>query len=90
MTTAPPPTEFVYLVVGYDGSPPASRALDAAVRLLQRVSGHEESQEEITIPAAPINAALSAALAVEAAALRVMNMPFGSSLLALARKRVGA
>ncbi len=33
MTTAPPPTEFVHLVVGYDGSPPASRALDAAVRL---------------------------------------------------------
>ena len=39
MTTAPPPTEFVHLVVGYDGSPPASRALDAAVRLLQGRSG---------------------------------------------------
>jgi nucleotide-binding universal stress UspA family protein len=35
MTTAPPPTGFLRLVVGYDGSPPASRALDAAVRLLQ-------------------------------------------------------
>ena len=58
----------------------------AAVRLLQRVSGHEESQEEISIPAAPINAVLGAALAVEALALRVINMPFGSSLLALARK----
>jgi nucleotide-binding universal stress UspA family protein len=33
MTTAPPPTQFVHLVVGYDGSPPASRALDAAVRV---------------------------------------------------------
>lgn len=60
----------------------------AGVRLLQRVSGHEESQREITIPAAPINAALSAALALEAAAFRVVNMPFGSSLLALARRPV--
>lgn len=58
----------------------------AGVRLLQRVSGHEESHEEMTIPAAPINLALTAALAVEAAAVRVMNMPFGSSLLALAVK----
>jgi ubiquinone/menaquinone biosynthesis C-methylase UbiE len=58
----------------------------AAVRLLQRVSGHQESEHEISVPPAPLNAALSAVLAVEAAALRVMNMPFGSSLLALARK----
>ncbi|MEO8078862.1 MAG: class I SAM-dependent methyltransferase [Acidobacteriota bacterium] len=58
----------------------------AAVRLLQRVSGHEESQQEISIPSAPINAVLSATLAMEAAALRVINMPFGSSLLALASK----
>jgi nucleotide-binding universal stress UspA family protein len=35
MTTAQPPTVFLHFVVGYDGSPPASRALDAAVRLLQ-------------------------------------------------------
>ena len=42
MTTAPPPTEFVHLVVGYDGSLPASRALDAAVRLLQGRTGHIE------------------------------------------------
>jgi nucleotide-binding universal stress UspA family protein len=39
MTTATPPAAFVRLVVGYDGSPPASRALDAAVRLLQGRSG---------------------------------------------------
>jgi hypothetical protein len=58
----------------------------AAVRLLQRVSGHQESEHEISIPPAPVNEALSAVLALEAAALRVMNMPFGSSLLALARK----
>lgn len=58
----------------------------AAVRLLQRVSGHKETEQEIAIPPGPINAALSAALAVEACALRVVNMPFGSSVVALARK----
>jgi ubiquinone/menaquinone biosynthesis C-methylase UbiE len=58
----------------------------AAVRLLQRVSGHGESQQEISIPPAPFNAALTAALAVEAALIRVVNMPFGSSLMALAQK----
>src|SRR6266853_740890 len=42
MTTGPPPTEFVHLVVGYDGSPPASRALDAAVRLLRGRTGRIE------------------------------------------------
>jgi nucleotide-binding universal stress UspA family protein len=39
MTTATPPTGFLHLVVGYDGSPPASRALDAAVNLLQGRTG---------------------------------------------------
>jgi nucleotide-binding universal stress UspA family protein len=40
MTTALPPARFLHLVVGYDGSPPASRALDAAARLLQSRTGH--------------------------------------------------
>jgi nucleotide-binding universal stress UspA family protein len=34
-----PPTGNLYLVVGYDGSPPATRALDATVRLLYGRSG---------------------------------------------------
>jgi nucleotide-binding universal stress UspA family protein len=38
----PPATPFLHLVVGYDGSPPASRALDAAVRLLQGRTGSIE------------------------------------------------
>src|SRR5690348_1453407 len=42
MTTAMPPTRFLHLVVGYDGSLPASRALDAAVRLLQGRIGRIE------------------------------------------------
>ena len=40
MTTAPPPAAFLHLVVGYDGSPPARRALDAAILLLHGRSGH--------------------------------------------------
>jgi SAM-dependent methyltransferase len=60
----------------------------AAVRLKQRVAGdHVESQEEITVPPAPVNAVLSGLLALEAAALRVVNMPIGSSLIAVAVKR---
>jgi nucleotide-binding universal stress UspA family protein len=39
VTTATPPSAPLYLVVGYDGSPPASRALDAAARLLQGRTG---------------------------------------------------
>jgi SAM-dependent methyltransferase len=58
----------------------------AAVRLKQRLSGHVESQDEISVPPAPVNAVLSGLLAVEAAALRVVNMPLGSSLLAVAKK----
>ena len=42
MTTAMLPTRFLHLVVGYDGSPPASRALEAAVRLLQGRIGRIE------------------------------------------------
>jgi nucleotide-binding universal stress UspA family protein len=42
MTTATPPAGFLRLVVGYDGTPPASRALDAAVRLLQGRPGRIE------------------------------------------------
>jgi nucleotide-binding universal stress UspA family protein len=39
MTTAAPPAGFIRLVVGYDGSPPATRAFAAAVRLLQGRAG---------------------------------------------------
>ncbi len=39
MIPAALPTGLIHLVVGYDGSPPASRALDAAARLLQGRTG---------------------------------------------------
>jgi SAM-dependent methyltransferase len=59
------------------------------VRLAQRVLGlstPEEASADLVVPAKPINAALSALVALEARALRVTNMPVGSSLLALARR----
>ena len=58
----------------------------AGVRFAQRALGHQESAAEISVPPRPVNAALSGLLAVESAALRVMNMPAGSSVLCLARK----
>jgi ubiquinone/menaquinone biosynthesis C-methylase UbiE len=60
--------------------------LVAAIRLKQRLTGHEESQDEISMPFGPVNAILSGLLAVEAAALRVVDMPLGSSLMAVAEK----
>ena len=33
------PSQELYLVVGYDGSPPSTRALDAAIRLLRGRTG---------------------------------------------------
>jgi len=59
------------------------------VRLSQRLMGlstPEETGADISTPAAPVNAMLSALLAAEAFALKFVNMPLGSSLLALARK----
>jgi SAM-dependent methyltransferase len=59
------------------------------VRLIQRwLSGdkHEPGEFDIAVPPAPINAALTGLLAIEAAALKRMNMPIGSSLLCHARK----
>ena len=58
----------------------------AAVRLFQRASGHEESNQEISVPPGPVNAALTGALAVEARLLRFVDMPFGSSVMALAQR----
>lgn len=58
----------------------------AAIRMKQRVSGHVESQDEIAIPPAPVNALLTGLLALEAAAARFVDMPLGSSLLAVAER----
>ncbi len=43
VTTTTPPATDLRLIVGYDGSPPAERALDAAVNLLQGRAGRVEA-----------------------------------------------
>ena len=46
MNAPAPPAGNLYLVVGYDGSPPAIRALDAAVRPLHGRTGSVEVPAE--------------------------------------------
>ena len=60
--------------------------LVAGVRFAQRLVGHRESDSEMRVPAAPVNLALSGVLAIEGVALRFVDIPLGSSLLALARR----
>jgi SAM-dependent methyltransferase len=60
--------------------------LVAGVRFGQRLFGHRESTQEISVPAWPVNAALTALLAAEATAVRWVDMPIGSSLLGLVRR----
>lgn len=60
-----------------------------AVRTTQRFMGlasPEEAGTDVVVPAAPINALLRMLLRLEARALRVVDMPIGSSLLCVARK----
>ena len=68
----------------------ATFPLVAAVRVLQRrglMRGAGDRSRDIQMPPAAVNAALSAALALEATLVRAIDMPFGSSLLALAEKQ---
>jgi ubiquinone/menaquinone biosynthesis C-methylase UbiE len=60
-----------------------------AVRLTQRVLGHgqDAAETEMSVPMTPVNAVLTAALTVEAAVLRWVPLPAGSSVLCVARKR---
>ena len=60
-----------------------------AVRLAQRLIGlatPEEGGTDIAVPPAPVNDTLTALLSLESRALPHVNMPVGSSLLALARR----
>jgi nucleotide-binding universal stress UspA family protein len=56
MSTVTPPAADLQLIVGFDGSPPASRALDAAVNLLQGRTGRIEV---VYVAHMPSTAALS-------------------------------
>lgn len=63
--------------------------LVAAARALQRrghLRGDGRASRDLRTPAAPLNAVLTAALALEAAIVRTVDLPVGSSLLALAEK----
>ena len=62
MSTATPPATDLRLVVGFDGSPPSSRALDAAVNLLQ---GRIGRIEVVYVAHMPSMAALSPAAVAE-------------------------
>jgi ubiquinone/menaquinone biosynthesis C-methylase UbiE len=63
----------------------------APLRIAQRVRGlalsdeDARAEQEIAVPPRAVNAIMIALLAAEAAVVRVANMPFGSSLLAVAR-----
>jgi len=65
--------------------------LTLAARLMDRVRGRAAvaSDADLRVPPAPVNAVLSAAVAVDAALLRTMNLPIGTSLLCIAQKRAG-
>ncbi len=60
------------------------------VRVLHRMTAYggqvEAGDGEIMVPIAPVNAALTALVSLEAIALRAVNMPIGGSLMCLARK----
>jgi SAM-dependent methyltransferase len=60
-----------------------------AVRLVQRLIRpirEPSGDSDLTVPAAPVNAALTAVLAAEAWLARYVRIPFGSSLMIVARK----
>ncbi len=62
-------------------------ALARAVQRVRGLSTEQDADQEISVPAAPVNAVLTAALMLETAWVRAgINNPFGSSLLCLARK----
>jgi ubiquinone/menaquinone biosynthesis C-methylase UbiE len=58
-----------------------------AQRLTRRFREEPRADGDIAVPFAPVNAALTAALNVEAALQRRVEMPVGSSLLVVARKK---
>jgi len=59
-----------------------------AIRGFERLTGRaaEESESDLAVPAAPVNALLDAALRAEGMALRAVNLPIGTSLMAVGRK----
>ena len=58
-----------------------------AVRTLQRFSGAKAKESDLSMPVPPINTLLRMILALENALLSSVNLPFGSSIFCVARKR---
>ena len=60
------------------------------LRGIERITGRasEASDHDLRVPARPVNAFFNVALSAEAAVLRVVNLPIGTSLMAVARKNV--
>lgn len=65
---------------------PLMLAVRVGHRYLGRNGEAESGEWEIEVPSAPVNTLLTAAVGAESLALRALNMPFGSSLMCLARK----
>lgn len=57
------------------------------VRVMQRLTGWPVPGIELQVPAKPVNATLSTLLSLEARLAAHVALPFGSSVLCLARKR---
>ena len=60
------------------------------LRGLERLSGrvNEASDHDLRVPAWPVNRLFNLALAVEAEVLRAMNLPIGTSVMAVGRKQL--
>jgi SAM-dependent methyltransferase len=65
---------------------PLMLAVRVGHRYLGRNGEAESGEWEIEVPSMPVNTLLTAAVGAESLALRALNMPFGSSLMCLARK----
>jgi SAM-dependent methyltransferase len=63
--------------------------LIAGIRLLQKLLGQSGSAEEV-MPGRRLNAALEAIFGAEAGLLKHVNLPFGLSIVAIARRRASA
>jgi SAM-dependent methyltransferase len=75
-----------HLTFAYASLFPLMLAVRVGHRYLGRNGEAESGEWEIEVPSAPVNAILTAAVSAEALALRVLPMPFGSSIICQARK----
>jgi len=67
----------------------ATFPLTLASRLIDRARGRTNvaSDADLHVPPAPINALLNTAVAADGALLRCVNLPIGSSLMAVGKKK---